>query len=262
MSDLAITSAKVTDNWITPDWPAPAGVKAIITTRAGGVSEAPFNQLNLGAHVGDEPTAVAKNRNLLIEALGLTHQPQWLEQVHGARVVEAKADGLVRTADGVFSREKKLACAIMTADCLPILLCDINGTEVAALHCGWRSLAKGICGEALKELKSSPSNLMAYLGPAISQANFEVGVDVLEAFFDAARNDAHADAIGQSFKPALRPLHFYADIYGLARAELNALGITQIYGGEHCTVAETDTFFSYRRDKTTGRMASLIWLDE
>lgn len=247
-------------DWIIPDWPAPKQVKSCITTRSGGVSLPPFDSLNLGAHVGDDPVAVQQNRQILRETLRLTQEPQWLEQVHGIKVIEALADGLVRTADGAFTAHPQVVCAVMTADCLPIFLCDKAGTRVAALHCGWRSLAKGICGEALLQMGLDSQELMAYLGPAISQSNFEVGVDVLEAFFDASRNSTHTDAIAAAFKPAPRPLHFHADIYALARAELQALGIGSIYGGGECTFADS-RFYSYRRDKITGRMASLIWIE-
>lgn len=246
---------------IIPNWPAPANVRACITTRAGGVSVAPYDSNNMGLHVGDNPQTVEKNRAVLCEQLGLRKNPQWLEQIHGVKVVYAKSDGFVRTADGSYSNERGQACLVMTADCLPILLCDEAGTQVAAIHCGWRSLAKGITARALEKFSCSPKQILAYLGPAISQPNFEVGVDVLEAFFKAARNAKHADAVAASFVSAQRPLHFYGDIYALARAELNALGVTKIYGGDYCTYAQADQFYSFRRDKVTGRMASLIWLE-
>ncbi|MEN0036162.1 MAG: peptidoglycan editing factor PgeF [Cellvibrio sp.] len=244
---------------ITPDWPAPANVRSYISTRAGGVSASPYASNNLGLHVGDDSDAVAKNRAQLSDELGLTQSPQWLEQVHGVKVVNAKSDGVVRTADGSYSDQSGQACLVMTADCLPILLCDKQGTQVAALHCGWRSLAKGICARGLQKFTAKPGDILAYLGPAISQPHFEVGIDVLEAFFKAARNQDHAEQIAKAFVSAQRPLHFYADIYALARAELNALGVTAIYGGGYCTYADEARFYSFRRDKVTGRMASLIW---
>ena len=244
---------------IIPDWPTPAGVKAFISTRAGGFSPSPYASNNFGLHVGDDPLLVEKNRVQLCERLGLDMTPQWLEQVHGVKVVDAKADGMVRTADGSYSDQRGQACLVMTADCLPILLCDKQGTQVAALHCGWRSLAHGICAKGIEKFSAPASEIMAYLGPAISQPNFEVGVDVLEAFFGAARNELHTEQIAAAFISAKRPLHFYADIYALARAELTALGVTDIYGGDFCTYADETRFYSYRRDKTTGRMASLIW---
>lgn len=246
---------------ITPDWPAPANVRSYISTRVGGVSLPPYASNNLGLHVGDDPERVAKNRVQLSDGLGSTQKPQWLEQVHGVKVVTAKVDGVVRTADGSYSDQIGHACLVMSADCLPILLCDKQGTQVAALHCGWRSLAKGICARGLQKFTAKPGDILAYLGPAISQPHFEVGVDVLEAVFKAARSQEHADRIAAAFVSAQRPLHFYADIYALARAELKALGVTAVYGGDYCTYADEARFYSFRRDKATGRMASLIWLE-
>lgn len=243
------------------DWPAPAGVRAVISTRAGGCSSPPYASNNFGLHVGDDPHAVESNRIQLCATLGLEKTPQWLEQVHGVKVVNAKADGAVRTADGSYSNQRGQACLVMTADCLPILLCDKQGSQVAALHCGWRSLAKGICAKGIQKFSVPPGELMAYLGPAIAQPNFEVGIDVLEAFLKAARNPLHAEQIAAAFNPAHRPLHFFADIYALARAELNALGVFDVYGGGYCTFADEARFYSYRRDKITGRMASLIWCE-
>lgn len=248
-------------NGITPDWPAPANVRSYISTRAGGVSASPYASNNLGLHVGDDPEAVAQNRAQLSDKLGLGRTPQWLEQIHGVKVINVKTDGVVRTADGSYTNQSAQPCLVMSADCLPILLCDKQGTEVAALHCGWRSLAKGICARGLQKFSAKPGDILAYLGPAISQARFEVGVEVLEAFFKAARNQQHADQIAAAFISAPRPLHFYADIYALARAELTALGVTAIYGGDYCTYGEEARFYSFRRDKVTGRMASLIWLE-
>lgn len=246
-------------SWITPNWPAPDNIQSCITTRSDGYSVGNYSSNNFGLHVGDDPSQVEANRTQLCNRLGLGQSPQWLEQIHGVKVVNAKSDGLVRTADGSYSNQVGQACLVMTADCLPILLCDKFGTQVAALHCGWRSLAKGICARGLQKFDCAPNDLMAYLGPAISQPHFEVGIDVLEAFFKAARNLRHQDEIASAFISAQRPLHFYADIYALARAELRALGVTDIYGGDYCTFAEVDRFYSYRRDKITGRMASLIW---
>ena len=246
---------------IVPDWPVPAHVRTCITTRKGGASSGPYHDNNLGLHVGDDPARVEQNRVALCRRLGLTKAPQWLEQIHGIKVVTARADNLVRTADASYTSDNGQACLVMTADCLPILLCDKSGSEVAALHCGWRSLAKGICGRALEKFLAKPQALMAYLGPAISQPHFEVGVDVLEAFFKSARSPTHAEHIASAFMPAQRPLHFYADIYALARAELRALGVQDIYGGGLCTYAQAEDFYSYRRDGVTGRMASLIWLE-
>ena len=247
-------------SYLRLNWPLPPTVRACITTRRGGVSQAPYESNNLALHVGDVPAAVTVNRQHLCESLSLKKTPQWLEQIHGVKVAMAQADGQVKTADACYTAEPGLACVVMTADCLPILVCDQQGTQVAAIHAGWRSLAKGIIARTLQKFNGPGSQLMAYLGPAISQPHFEVGIEVLEVFFKMARNAQHSDDIAQAFKPGLRPLHFYADIYALARAELNALGVSAIYGGDYCTYADSDRFFSYRRDKTTGRMASLIWL--
>lgn len=244
---------------ITPNWPAPANIRSAITCRDGGVSQDVYNSWNMGAHVNDDPVAVETNRKKLIEQLNLQKPPQWLEQVHGNKVIEAQADGRVRTADACFAQEKGLACVVMTADCLPVLLCDTQGTQVAAVHCGWRSLAQSILQNTLNQF-AQPSQVMAYLGPAISKQHFEVGIDVLEAFFQSSKSTAHTDQIAAAFSPGKRPLHFYADIYALARAELQALGVAHIFGGDYCTFAQKDKFYSYRRDGVTGRMASLIWL--
>ena len=249
-------------SFFRPQWPAPARVRAAISLRTGGISRAPYASNNLGAHVGDELTAVAKNRLQLLQALNLEQEPQWLQQVHGVKVSRARADGRVRTADACYTRETGLACAILTADCLPVLLCDRSGEQVAAVHAGWRSLAKGILPRVLSHFSVPPSQLMAYLGPAISARHFEVGVEVPEAFFQRALHAGHAEAIAAALRPGTRPMHFYADLYALAHAALEALGVTAIYGGDYCTYGDSERFFSYRRDGVTGRMASLIWLQD
>ncbi len=251
------------DGFIRAKWPVPANVKTCITTRSGGVSLAPYASNNLAQHVGDDPARVVQNRQALITHAALPAEPQWLEQIHGTRLVEACGDGRVRTADGCFSRHLGQPCAVLTADCLPVLLCNKAGTQVAAAHAGWRGLADGIVREAVASFTASPLELLVYLGPAIGPDAFEVGVDVLESFFDSAMSEEHSSAIADAFRPSLqRPLHFYADIYALARAELIALGMPAdaIYGGSFCTYSDADHFYSYRRDGVTGRMASLIWL--
>jgi YfiH family protein len=247
--------------YIQPDWPVPARVRCCITTRLAGASLSPYHSNNLALHVGDDAQTVQQNRQHLCKSLGLEKNPQWLEQVHGVKVAVARGDGLVRTADASFTTEAGLACVVMTADCLPILLCDEKGTQVAAVHAGWRGLAKGVVQRTLQKFSCPAPQLMAYLGPAISQPHFEVGIEVLETFFKVARTQRHSDQIAEAFKPASRPLHFYADIYALACAELKALGVNAIYGGDYCTYADNQRFYSYRRDKITGRMASLIWLE-
>ena len=251
---------ETTECLVSADWPAPTNVRVAMTTRAGGVSIAPFDSNNLGTHVGDNDIAVAANRAALQQQLALPTQPQWLEQIHGTRVVAAATDGRVRTADGCYSREAGVACAVMTADCLPVLICDRQGTQVAAVHAGWRGLAKGILAEALESFSCDAAQLLVYFGPALGSDHFEVGIEVLETFFAAARTPAQAEAVSAAFRPSPKPLHFYADLYALARAELATLGVEAIYGGDCCTYGDPQRFYSYRRDGKTGRMASLIWL--
>lgn len=249
------------DHYLTPDWPVPANVRAAVSLRRGGHSTGAYESFNLGAHVGDDAEAVAGNRRQLMRELQLPAEPRWLKQIHSDKVVEARNDRLVRTADGSFATGPGVVCAVLTADCLPVLICDKAGTRVAAVHAGWRGLAGGVVRSCVGMLGCDPENLLVWLGPAIGPRAFETGVDVLEAFFESAQNGAHMEAITHCFRPHReKPLHFLADIYALARVELHGLGVMEIYGGDHCTVSEDDNFFSYRRDKTTGRMASLIWL--
>jgi len=243
--------------FIGADWPAPAAVRAVVSTRIGGCSVAPWDALNLAAHVADDPAAVARNRASIHAALDLPAAPQWLEQVHGCVVVDAAADGRVRTADASYADRPGVVCAVLTADCLPVLLCNRAGTEVAAMHCGWRGLAAGILGVALQRFRSAPADLLAWFGPAISQAAFEVGAEVREAFLARV---ATRDAMALAFVPSASTGRFRADLYQLARVQLAAAGVTAVYGGGLCTAADAQRFYSYRRDGVTGRMASLIWL--
>ena len=250
----------LSDYLIVPDWPAPANVRALQTTRLGGVSIAPYASLNLGDHVGDTPFAVTRNRMLL--GAVLPGEPVWLEQVHGTAVADADraacqtqaCHGSSRRADACIARRHGSVCVVMTADCLPVLLCDGQGTVVAAVHAGWKGLAAGVIEATVQTMEVAPQNLMAWLGPAISQQAFEVGEDVRAAFVDADQAAAAAFIPGSSGK-------YFADIYALARLRLNALGITKIYGGDRCTCRESDQFFSYRRDGVTGRMGTFIWLE-
>lgn len=247
---------------LTPDWPAPVSVRAAITTRLGGVSQAPFHHFNVAAHVGDNPKAVRKNRQLLAEHLLLPCEPQWLEQVHGIDVIDALSDSSVRCADGSYSCGAGRTCLVQTADCLPVLLCNAEGTEVAALHAGWRGLAAGIIAAGVDRFQ--PGELMAYLGPAISQAHFEVGSNVLQSFQRHAGEGVTSwgslDEIDACFHQT-DSAHWQADLYALARLALRSAGVEQIYGGQYCTYADQARFFSYRRDGKTGRMASLIWIE-
>jgi YfiH family protein len=238
-------------DWLIPDWPAPAGVKACVTTRAGGVSLAPFDSLNLGDHVDDNPEAVAENRRRLTGRFSI--KPAWLKQVHGIDVVEADPS-VVATADASWTATPGIACSAMTADCLPALFCDRAGTRVAAAHAGWRGLAAGVLEATLESLKTAPEEVLVWLGPAIGPQAFEVGPEVREAFV------RQLPQTEQAFVPSHNPGKFMADIYKLARLRLAACGITAVYGGDFCTVSDP-RFYSYRRSPRTGRFASLIWLE-
>jgi YfiH family protein len=237
-------------DWLRPDWPAPANVRACGTTRAGGTSLPPFDSLNLGDHVEDDPQAVADNRRLLIERLSC--QPAWLKQVHSPDVVAADP-AQVPIADASWSSAPGIACCVLTADCLPALFCDRAGTRVAAAHAGWRGLANGVLENTLDAMAVEPADILAWLGPAIGPQAFEVGPEVREAFLAQ-----HAET-AQVFLPSRNAGKYMADIYALARIRLAARGVTAVYGGGLCTVND-ERFFSYRRAARTGRFASLVWL--
>ena len=239
--------------FITPDWPAPTNVRAAVTTRTGGVSHAPYDNFNLAAHVCDDPAAVRENRARLRTALALPSEPLWLKQVHGIVVVDAAQGGVEPEADGAFTAQPGAVCAVLTADCLPLLLCNRAGTKVAALHAGWRGLAGGVIEAGVQALGAPGSELLAWFGPAIGPQAFEVGAEVRAAF---VQQDAQA---AQAFRAASEG-KYLADIYLLARQRLQRLGVAAMYGGGFCTVTEGTRFFSYRRDGATGRMAALIWL--
>lgn len=239
---------------IRPDWSLSDGIGACVTTRIGGVSQSPWASLNLGDHVGDQPEAVAANRWQLQQALG-SIKPQWLSQVHGIEVVEAQADGRVREADACWSSIPGVACAVLTADCLPVLFADPAGQRVAAAHAGWRGLLNGVL-EATLDCFETPEQVQVWLGPAIGPLAFEVGPEVRAAFCE------QMPAAEQAFVPSpLHPNRWLADLYQLAWQRLHRAGVTVISGGEYCTFTQQDLFFSYRRDGVTGRMASLIWLE-
>ena len=238
-------------DWIVPDWPAPPGVRALSTTRTGGVSTGPYASLNLAGHVGDDPASVAANRTRLRERLQLPAEPAWLEQVHGTGIVDLDAEA-PGPADGAFASRPGRVCVVMTADCLPLLLCSRDGNRVAAVHAGWRGLAAGVIEAALDRLACPGEALLAWLGPAIGPGAFAVGEEVREVF---TRHDARA---AQAFQR--RDDGLYADLYTLARQRLAARGVTAVHGGGRCTWSEPEQFYSYRRDGATGRMASLIWL--
>ena len=234
---------------LTPDWPAPSRVKALTTTRQGGVSVGPYAGLNLGEHVEDDPHHVAANRRLLREHL--PDEPWWLTQTHSTRVLEAGAEGI--DGDGSFTSSIQTVCAVMTADCLPILICDVAGTQVAAVHAGWRGLAGGIVEQAIARFDAPTTALLVWLGPAIGAQAFEVGEDVRECFVSDAPDDGSAFRVSGE--------RYLADLYALARHRLRRAGVTRVYGGDYCTFSQPELFYSYRRDGQTGRMASMIWLD-
>lgn len=238
---------------LRPDWPAPANVHAVCSTRLGGCSVGPFASLNLGGHVGDEPAKVAQNRQQYQQAAAMPGAPIWLNQVHGvtvATLTHNSENGI--TTDAAISRGPDIVATVMTADCLPLLLCDITGTQVAAVHAGWRGLCDGIIEATLRTFKPGAA-VLAYLGPAISQAAFEVGTEVRDAFIKHDPLAAKAFIAGKAGK-------YHADLYQLARQRLAVCGVSQVYGGNYCTYHNSELFFSYRRDGQTGRMASSIWL--
>lgn len=240
----------LTQSLLTPNWPAPASVRACVTTRQGGVSLPPFDTFNLGDHVGDDPAAVAQNRLRLSGEFDI--QPAWLKQVHGLAVADADPSRVVE-ADASWTNRPGIACTVMTADCLPVLFCDQAGTQVAAAHAGWRGLAGGVLEATLDRLNVPPAQVLVWLGPAIGPQAFEVGLEVRDAF-----TAVHPEA-ARAFVDGERPGKLMADIYALARIRLAARGVTAVYGGGLCTVSD-ERFFSYRRTPQGGRFASLVWL--
>ncbi|GLC94120.1 laccase domain protein [Cupriavidus sp. TA19] len=264
-------SATPDSHWLVPDWPAPARVRALSTTRHGGVSQGPYGLaggvpggLNLGTHVCDDPLDVARNRERL--AAHLPSMPRWLDQVHGCAVVTADhvagADDRAPQADASVAIAPGHVCAVMTADCLPVLLCDAQGTVVGAAHAGWRGLCHGVIEATLARMQAASGGhgrrWLAWLGPAIGPDAFEVGAEVREAFLAQAQA-GEQDAVDAAFR-AGAPGKYLADIYALARMRLARAGCTEVYGGDACTVTDAARFYSYRRDGVTGRMASLAWL--
>jgi YfiH family protein len=248
--------------YLLPNWPAATKIRAYFTTRQGGFSQGPYASFNLGDHVGDEVDFVKKNRELLIQDLNLPAAPIWPNQIHGIDVIDA--DNIDKntkinmpTADAMFATKPNIVCAILTADCLPIFVCDKNASCVGIIHGGWRSLAAGIIDATVKKLPVEPKDLFIWLGPAIGPEKFEVGEEVRDQFLANSREAERAFKIINT-----KTNKFLANIYLLATQQLNQLGIHRIFGGEYCTYTDQENFFSYRRDKTTGRMASLIWICE
>lgn len=245
MSDLL-------NNIIKPDWPVPSHVHSYTTTRIGGVSQRNYSSLNLGLHVGDDKALVLENRQRLKTGLGYK-EIAWLDQVHSTIAVTANSQQLVQ-ADASWTEELNVACVVMTADCLPVLFCDKSGQYVAAAHAGWRGLVNGVLEATISQLPVEPSQLMAWFGPAIGPNKFEVGAEVKKAFIE---KDSEAE---QAFKVSVNQGKFLANIYQLATLRLKKVGVTAVYGGNFCTMSDEELFFSYRRQATTGRMATLIWI--
>lgn len=236
--------------FIKPRWPAPSSVKAIQTTRQGGVSRPPYHALNLATHVNDLPKDVAQNRQMLSEYLPT--EPVWLNQIHSTQVVDAATCQCIEDADASFTTQQHVVCVTMTADCLPILLCDQGGTTVAAVHAGWRGLCDGVIEKTIEAMPVVPSQLLAWLGPAIGPSAFEVGNNVRQQFIEKDQQAANA------FLP--KGDKWLGNLYLIAEQRLMRSGIQHIYGDVQCTFTNADRFFSYRRDHNTGRMATMIWL--
>lgn len=239
------------NNFIFPNWNAPENVHAVMTTRIGGVSQSPYDSFNLATHVEDNLEHVLENRRLLKTALDLPNEPFWLEQIHSNTIVQANSDLILPKADASFTTQKNVVCVVMTADCLPVLMCSKNGEKIAAIHAGWRGLESEIISKTVEALQTT--DVMVWLGAAIGAQRFEVGDDVRDTFLKKSAD--YVEAFQEN------GTQWLADIYQLARIELEHLGITEVFGGEFCTVTDAERFYSYRRDKKTGRMATLIWRD-
>ncbi len=241
-----------TFEFLQPDWPAPAKVRAFMTTRGGGVSAGPYAGFNLASHVGDDEAAVAENRRRLRLTLRLPSEPAWLDQVHGTRVavVPGRVSG---SADAIVSFEQGAVCAVLVADCLPVFLASSDGDRVGLAHAGWRGLAAGVIEAAVEALDCDPARLVAWLGPSIGPRVFEVGDEVRDAFV------AEDHASTAAFAPG-RDRRFFADLPALARRRLARSGVRSVHGGGLCTFSDPARFYSYRRDGATGRMAALVWL--
>lgn len=242
-------------DWIIPDWPASAKVRALSTTRAGGVSRGKYASLNLGQHVGDDAAAVSENRKRLVAEAGLKQEPRWLKQVHGVQVARLDGKPVTEAADSAFTSLPGEACTVMTADCLPVLFCDRAGTTVAAAHAGWRGLEAGVLEATIKAMQVPVDELLVWFGPAIGPKTYEVGEEVRQAF--VARDLAAASA----FRPGGSDGKWMCDLYMLARQRILARGVWRLFGGDLCTYTDQERFFSYRRDGECGRMATLIWLE-
>lgn len=243
-------------DWIIPDWPAPPTVRALATTRSGGTSPAPYDSLNLGAGTGDAPAAVARNRARVRSALGIGHEPCWLDQVHGSNVVLAAHYEYAPRADASVGPAGSPPCAVLTADCLPVVLCDTSGTRIGVVHCGWRGLAKGIIARCIACMDRPGRELLAWLGPAIGPESYEVGPEVRDVCLAAAPGAKLAFIPSPTGRD-----RWFADLYAIAAHQLASFGVERIYGGGFCTWRDGSRFFSHRRDGVTGRFATLAWID-
>ena len=246
-------SSNIVPGFIEATWPAPKHIRAFFSTRQGGVSNAPYASLNIAQHVGDAREHVNENRAILKQQLHLPSEPAWLQQVHGVQVVDLDKPTMSNEGDASITRKLDRVCTVMTADCLPLLMCNTSGTVVGAAHAGWRGLHAGVIEETVNALDQDPADVLVWLGPAIGPRAFEVGNEVKQAF------EQHDSRATSAFTPS-KPGHWFADIYALAKQRLQSMGIDRIYGGEFCTFNDEEQFYSYRRDGKTGRMASLIWI--
>lgn len=239
-------------DWILPDWPVPSHVRALVTTRNGGVSTGPYASLNLGFAVNDDPDAVAENRARV--RAHLPSEPRWLKQVHGAGVVTAESVATLVEADASVTRSPGVVCVIQMADCMPVLLAARDGSVIGIAHAGWRGLAGGVVERTIEAMRTDPAKVVAWLGPAIGPDAFEVGDEARAAFL------ASDPAAANAFRP-LQPGKWLADLFSLARQRLARVGVTAVHGGGLCTVADPIRFFSHRRDRVTGRMGAFLWID-
>lgn len=245
--------------FIVPKWSVPDRVVARVTTRIGGISAAPYDSLNLAHHVDDERASVDANRLAVANALDPSLGWQWLDQVHGTAVTRVTTPGPTVTADALVTATPGVACCVLTADCLSVFLADRAGTEVAVAHAGWRGLAAGVLENTVRSMSVTPEQLVAWLGPAIGPCHFEVGLEVRDAFRLAAGEDGTA-AVDGCFVPLASSGKLLADLFGLARLRLSALGVNTVGGGQICTYCEPDKYYSFRRDARTGRLLSMIYL--
>ena len=245
---------------------APERIVAFSTSRGHGISKTPFNSFNVAKHVGDDDEAVDENRQRIMHAFDDMAAIQWLDQVHGIELIHAQQTSALNSnqyppqADACFTDQVAIACTVMTADCLPVLICNQEGTEVAAVHAGWRGLAAGVIEQAVKSFNSPIEQLLVWLGPAIGQPRFEVGHEVLEAFMQSVEKQDKTRVSAAFHVNKSKKAHFYADLYELARICLGTLGVTQVYGGGYCTYGDRENFYSYRRDGVCGRMATMIYI--